>query len=451
MMSELIRIKKGLDINLKGEAERKIQQLERASSYAIKPTDFIGIMPKMLVKPGDEVKVGTPLFFDKYNPQVRFTSPVSGRLLSINRGERRKILEIVIEAAGNDEFLEFQQGNPLEMSREEIVENLLVSGSWPMIRTRPYSIIANPQKTPKAIFISGFNSAPLAPDLNFITKDFKQAFQTGIDALSKLTEGKIHLSVNAKQAVSETYSSSKRVVLHQIEGPHPAGNVGIQIHHIDPINKGEHVWYVQPQDVISIGNLFLKGRVDNSLIMAITGSEVLKPSYFRTIRGSIITPFIDKNVVTGDLRFISGDVLTGAEITRGGYLGFYDHQLTVIPEGRNFEFLGWALPGLEKYSVSRSFFSWLSPNKKYRLDTNLKGGRRAFVMTGEYEKVFPMDIYPVQLLKAILIEDIDLMERLGIFEVSEEDMALCEFVCTSKMQVQKIVRQGLELMRKETE
>lgn len=450
-MSELIRIKKGLDINLKGEADKKVQELVRASSYAIKPTDFNGIMPKMLVQPGDKVKVGSPLFFDKYNPMVKFTSPVSGKLQSVNRGERRRILEVVIEPADYDEFIEFQKGNPLEMSREEIVENLLDSGVWPMIRTRPYSVIANPEKAPKAIFISGFNSAPLAPDLNFIIKDFKQAFQTGIDALSKLTEGKIHLSVNAKEAISETYSSAKRVVLHQVEGPHPAGNVGIQVHHIDPINKGERIWYVQPQDVVSIGNLFLNGRVDNSLIIAVTGSEVLKPSYFQTIRGSIITPFIDKNTTPVDLRYISGNVLTGAEIARSGYVGFYDNQLTVIPEGNKFEFLGWALPGLGKYSVSRSYFSWLTPNKKYRLDTNLKGGRRAFVMTGEYEKVFPMDIYPVQLLKAILIEDIDLMERLGIFEVSEEDMALCEFVCTSKTQVQKIVRQGLDLMRKETE
>ena len=450
-MSETFRIKKGLDIKLKGKAEKIYKRAERASAYALKPTDFHGIMPKLLAKPGDKVNVGSPLFYDKYNERVKFTSPVSGKVKAINRGERRKILEVVIQPDDKDEFVEFKTGNSGDLTRDEIVEIFLESGMWPVIRQRPYDIIPKPESIPRDIFISGFDSSPLAADVDFIVKDFKDEFQEGINILNKLSGGGVYLSTNAAYPPCKTYAEVKGVKHYQFRGPHPTGNVGIQVHHIKPINKGEVIWYVRPQDVIRIGNLFRNGTLDNSTVVALAGSEVQKPVYYKLSIGSSITPLIKDNIKEGDLRFISGNVLTGTRIEKDGYIGFYANLVSVIPEGKYFEFFGWAKPGFNKFSISRTYWSWLKPNKRYRLDTNLKGGRRAYVVTGQYEKVFPMNIYPVQLVKSILVEDIDKMEKLGIYEVAEEDMALCEFVCTSKTEVQKIIRQGLDLMKKETE
>jgi Na+-transporting NADH:ubiquinone oxidoreductase subunit A len=450
-MSKLIRIKKGLDIQLKGKADKIYMRAARAATYAVKPIDFHGIMPKLLVKPGDEVKVGTALFFDKYNPEILFTSPVSGIINTINRGERRKILEVVVEADNEDSYVEFKTADPGKMTREEIITLLKESGIWPLIRQRPYAIIADSSKAPKAIFISGFDSSPLAPDLDFILKDEEEGFQKGLDVISRLTDGKVHLSLNADYPACKAYSAAKGVEFHQIEGPHPAGNVGVQIHHINPVNKGEYVWYLNPLDVLRIGRFFSDGKIDNTTVIALTGSEVKKPVYFKMIQGAAVESLINGNIEDGKCRIISGNVLTGETLNKKGYIGFYDHQVTVIPEGDHYEFLGWGLPGFNKYSMSRTFFSWLTPSRKYRLDTNLNGGHRAFVMSGEYEKVLPMDILPVHLLKAILVEDIDKMEQLGIYEVAEEDFALCEFVCTSKTDVQQIIRKGLDVIKKETE
>jgi len=448
-MPEVIKIKKGLDINLKGKAEKIFIQSDPSETFAVKPIDFTGIFPKLTVKVDHDVKAGSPLFFNKYKPEVIFTSPVSGKVIAINRGERRRILEVVIRADKEIRYESFTKANPLDLSREQIIENLLESGLWPFIRQRPYHIIANPEDEPKAVFISAFDTAPLAPDYDFALKNDAQPFQTGIDALSKLTSGKVHLGLNGAYPPSRVFAEARNVELHYFRGPHPAGNVGVQIHHIDPVNKGDIVWFVNPQDVVSIGRLFEKGIYDASRIVALSGSEIKSPRYFKTKIGASITNLVEGNVETGKLRYISGNVLTGLKIPKDGYIGFYDSQITVIPEGDYYEFLGWCLPGFKKYSVSRSFFSWLAPKKEYHIDTNLKGGRRAFVMTGEYENVFPMDIYPVQLLKAILVEDIDLMENLGIYEVAEEDFALCEFVCTSKTDVQSIIRQGIDLMIRE--
>jgi len=450
-MLKIIRIKRGLDINLKGKAEKIYIRADRAKTYAVKPTDFHSIMPKLLVKPGEEVKVGTALFFDKYNPDIKFTSPVAGKISTINRGERRKILEVVVEAASEDSYKKFKVADLQLMDRDKIIEVLKESGIWPLIRQRPYDIIADSSKMPKAIFISGFDSSPLAQDVDFIVKDFQKEFQKGIDVISKLTKGKVHLSVNADYPPCKTFADAKGVELHQFSGPHPAGNPGIQIHHIDPVNKGEYVWYLRPQDVIGIGKFFIDGQVDNSTVVALAGSEVKKPVYYKMIKGAAVSSILKDNIKEGNNRIISGNVLTGEALTKVGHLGFYDHMVTVIPEGDHYEFLGWALPGFNKFSHSRTFFSWLRPNKEFNLDTNLNGGRRAFVMSGEYDKVLPMDILPVHLLKAILVEDIDKMEQLGIYELAEEDLALCEFVCTSKTEVQKILRTGLDLMKKETE
>lgn len=450
-MSEIIRIRKGLDINLKGKADKIYIRSERAESYAVKPTDFKGVMPKLVVKVDDKVKVGSPLFFDKYNPDIKFSSPVSGRVSAINRGERRRILEVIVEADKEDSYLEFKTGDPSSMKREEIVKVLTESGLWPAIKQRPFAKIANPAHEPKAIFISGFDTAPLAPDYDFMLKDFQSEFQKGIDVLSGLTKGKVHLGLSADFPPCNTYKNARGVEIHKFIGPHPAGNVGIQIHHIDPVNKGERVWVINPYDVVRFGKLFLNGKIDNSTIVALTGSEIEKALYIKMINGAEVKSVLSNEILGGNNRIISGNVLTGTKLTKSGFLGFYDHQLTVIPEGDHYDFLGWASPGFGKYSVSRSFWSWLNPSKEYRVDTNMKGGERAFVMSGQYDKVLPMDILPVQLLKSILIEDIDEMEKLGIYEVAEEDFALCEFVCTSKIEVQDILARGIELMIKETE
>lgn len=449
-MSKTIKIRKGLDIKLKGKAEKTLQTVEQSDFYAIKPPDFPGITPKMDVKAGYEVKAGSPLFHDKYNEDTFFTSPVSGKIHSINRGERRRILEVVIEPDGKQEYEDFGAADPLSLSSEQIKEKLLKSGIWPFIRQRPYGIIANPTDSPKSIYISGFDSAPLGPDMDFILQNKLAEFQKGIDALAKLTDGKIYLNLSAESNASPL-KNVKGVVQTGFEGPHPIGNVGIQIHHIEPINKGEIVWYINPQDVVFVGRLFETGHYNMERIVALAGSEVKKPQYYRTMMGASIRQMIEHNVNDGDLRYISGNVLSGSKIEKYGYIGFYDSLVSVIPEGNFFEMLGWALPGIGKYSTSKSFFSWLTPNKEFKLDTNFHGGVRAFVMTNEYDKVFPMDILPVQLLKSILVEDIDKMEQLGIYEVIEEDMALCEFVCTSKIGVQSILRDGLDLMIKELE
>ncbi len=448
-MSKVIKIKKGLNISLLGTAEKIMKKADQADFYAIKPTDFVGIRPKLVVKVGDKVKAGTPLFFDKFQPEVQFTSPVSGEIVEINRGERRAILEVVVKADKTIEYEEFKVGDPKNLSREEIIEALQKSGLWPSLRQRPYSTIANPNDTPKAIFISAFDSAPLAPDMDYIVKDCVECFQKGIDVLSKLTNGKIHLNLNADYPPADTFTKAKGVELNYFTGPHPSGNVGVQINKIDPINKGDIIWYTYPQEIAAIGRFFEKGIYDATKIVALTGSEVKNPKYFKVLNGASIKNLVKNNVNDGELRYISGNVLTGSKMEDDGYIGFYDNQITVIPEGKYHDFFGWATPGFKKYTASRTLLSWLIPGKKYRLDTNFHGGHRAYVMTGEYEKVFPMDIYPVQLIKAIMIEDIDKMEQLGIYEVDEEDFALCEYVCTSKTEVQSIIRNGLDLMRKE--
>lgn len=445
-MSEIITIRRGLDIKLNGAAEKKVSELT-SDNFAIKPPDFVGVFPKMFLKEGDKVKAGTPVFFDKYRDNIIFTSPVSGTLQEIHRGAKRKMLEIKITADGKMDYEDFGAEDPKSLSREKVIEKMLKSGVWPLVRQRPYSVIADPEQDPRDIYISGFDSAPLAPDMGYIMEGMEKEFQAGIDALGKLTSGKVHL--NLKNDVTQ-FASVSGVEKHTFSGPHPAGNVGIQIHHLQPINKGEVIWYLNPLGVITVGKLFLTGKYDVSRKIALTGSEVKNPQYYNIIAGCNIYPLIkDNRTSSSNVRYISGNPLTGNQIDKDGYMGFYDNQLTLIPEGNYHEFLGWAMPRFNRFSFSKSFFSWITPNKKYSLDTNLNGGHRAFVLTGEYEKVFPMNIYPMQLLKAILVKDIDLMENLGIYEVDEEDFALCEFIDVSKTEMQAIVREGLDFLRKE--
>jgi len=449
-MSKVIKIKQGLDIKLVGSAQKELTKLPTSKFYAIKPSDFPGVTPKVITKAGEDVKAGSPLFYDKYNSDVIFTSPISGKLSAIVRGERRRILEFVIEANDKNEYEAFKLAKPEDLSREEIKENILKSGAWAFIRQRPFAVIAKPTETPRDIFITSFDSAPLAANVDFVIKDDFASFQTGVDVLAKLTDGKVYLGIKSEELAS-SFNNTKNVEIAEFKGPHPAGNVGVQINKVKPVNKGEVVWTLNATDVVIIGRLFETGKYDAKRIIALAGSEVKTPQYYQTLIGAPIADFVKDKLKTtdGDVRIISGNVLTGEKVSKKGYLGFYENVITVIPEGNKAEFLGWGMPGLNKFSVSRTFFAWLNPKKERVIDTKIHGGERAYIVTGEMEKVFPMDIFPMQLLKAIHIKDLDLMEELGIYEIAEEDFALCEVINTSKIEIQKNIREGFEFAIKE--
>ncbi len=452
-MSKFIKLKKGFDIRLVGKAEKKVAEVTPPDTFAVKPTDFVGLeRPKVVVNEGDTVKAGTPLFFDRKSEKVLYTAPVSGEIAEIKRGEKRRLLEIKILADKEVQYESFPKFSSSEisgLSKDVVIDNLVKSGVWPNIIQRPFGIVADPDDTPKAIFISTFDTSPLAPDYEFLLKGQEQYFQIGIDVLKKLTPGVVHLGVNGASEVSSLFTNAKGVQINKFSGPHPAGNVGVQIHHTDPINKGDTVWTVNPMGVVQIGKLLTEGRYDASKLVAVAGSEIKTPQYYKTWSGASITNFVENNLKNEHVRFISGNVLTGERISKDGYLGYYHNLVTVIPEGDYYEMLGWLKPTADKLSFHRAFglFSFLSPKKEYVLDTNTRGEERAFVMTGAFEKVLPMDIYPTHLLKAILAEDYDNMEALGIYEVIEEDLALCEFIDVSKHDVQAILRTGLILIK----
>lgn len=447
-MSTITTIKKGLDIKLVGEAEKTITEV-LAKQIAVKPTDFTGVFPKLLVKEGAKVKAGSPIFFDKYRDNIVFTSPVGGVVTEIKRGAKRKLLEVKIEVDAKGEFEDFGAADANKLNKESVTEKLLKSGLWPLIKQRPYSVIANPDQMPKAIFISGFDNSPLGPDYDFILHGKGEAFQSGLDAISKLTDGKVHLNIHADNSKTKVLLNSKNVQINQFKGKYPSGMVGPQIAALDPMNKGEVIWTINPQDVVTIGQLFLTGKINAEKIVALTGSEVLKPRYIKTTYGVCLKDILEDNVSDVEKRFISGNPLTGSKVEMDGHLGMYDNQITVLPEGRESRFVGWILPNFDVFSYYKSMFSWLTPGKKYSLNTNMNGGERAFVVTGKFEQVFPFDIYPMQLIKAVMAEDIDLMEQLGIYEVEAEDFALLEFISTSKIEIQTIIHNGLEFLRKE--
>lgn len=448
-MAEIIRIKKGLDIKLEGQAPQEVLSTPATELFALKPTDFHGLTPKLLKKAGEKVKVGSPVFYDKYNPDIMFVSPVSGEIMDVVRGERRRILEIVIKSDGKMTAENLGKSDMSKLKKDDVVKRIQASGMWSFIKQRPYDVVAKADKEPKAIFVSGLDTAPLAPDYGFILKDKLKELQAGVDVMQTLTSGKVHLSIKGSDA-SSVFKNVRGVELHEVYGPHPAGNVGIQIHHTNPINKDEVVWVINPQDLAAMGSLFLNGKYDPVRTIALTGSEVKKTGYYNVVLGSSVKGFLKNNVKTDvHNRVISGNVLTGTHISAEGYLGAYHHQITVIPEGDEYEFMGWANPGFNKFSVHGNVFSSFLGKSKWRLNANLNGGFRALVMAGEYEKVLPMDIYPEFLLKSVIIKDIDKMEQLGIYEIAPEDMALCEVICTSKTEVQKILREGLDLMIQE--
>ena len=460
-MANLIKTTRGLDIPIEGEAQKTLGGTIISDVVALVPEYYHGVVPKMLVKAGDEVKAGSPIFHDKTFDTMNFVSPVSGKVLAINRGERRKILSIAIERDSKIQYVPFKIKPLSETTGEEVKAQLLNAGLWPFIKQRPYDIIADPNKSPKAIFISCFDSSPLAPDYNFILKGQFIDFQAGINALSKLTKGKIHLGIKPTKDFND-FRSVRNVEITEYEGPHPIGNVGVQINHVDPINKGEIVWTINVQHVLFIGRFFNKGIVDLSYTFALTGPCVVQPQYYRTIVGANIEPFIKGNVYKGlILRYITGNVLSGIKIEENEWLNPYASQIFVLEEGSDqYELLGWAMPRIHKFSASNLYFSKLFQKKwfqkffgkiKYQYDARLLGGKRAIIMSNEYDKVLPMDILPEYLFKAMITGNIEKMEALGGYEIAPEDVALCEFICTSKLPLQLIVRDALDTMKKELE
>ena len=447
-MSKDIRIKKGLDIKLIGAAEKTTKEVSLSSIYAVKPEDFHGITPKLVAKEGAEVKAGEVLFYSKSDERILFPSPVSGKVVEVIRGARRKVLAVKISADTTQEYKDFGAKDAAKMSAEEVKNHLFASGCWPFVKQRPFDVVANPNQAPKAIFVSGYASAPLAADLDFTLAGKEAELQAAITAVSKLTEGKVHVSVGANS--NSPLANIKGIELHKVSGPHPSGNVSTLIANIDPINKGEVVWVVTPQDLIVIGELLLTGKYNATRTVALTGSKFSNPQYVTAIAGATIADVTAGNLVNDNTRIISGNVLSGKQVKEADSLGYYDNQITAIPEGDDYELFGWNKPVFNKVSTSRALtFSWLTPKKKYDLNTNTNGEHRAFVVTGSYENVFPLDIYPMQLLKACMYKDLDEMEALGGYEIAPEDFALTEFICVSKQPHQKIIREGLDLMREE--
>ena len=533
-MTETITIRKGLDLPIDGKAELRLTDARSITTYAVKPTDFVGLTPRLLVEEGTVVCKGDALFVDKQDERIKFTSPVSGRVKAIVRGEKRKLLEVVVEAdcksaysAGSDcksEPTTEQTANKLPQTAEEIKAAMLQCGLWPMMRQRPFGTVANPDDTPKAIFISAFDSAPLAPDYDFVMQGREEWFKKGLEALAKLTEGMVHVCFRPNQKLDcfvprkcsafDGVNDAKRVkqsperatrtatgdfnprsnerlprcdspttdqlnncqlITHYIKGPHPAGNIGTQIAHIDPINKGEVVWTMNLQDVAVLGELISTGVYNPEKVIAVAGPNIKNAHYYRVKAGACLTEITKAQLLNDDYpkmdtddaekknRIISGNILSGTQIAADGFLGAYDSLLSILPEGDYYDFMGWLMPGFKKFSFSRTFLCGFMPKstfkplgidlprfeKFWKFDTNTHGDERPLVFTGNFERVFPFDIYPTQLIKACIIGDIELMENLGIYEVEPEDFALCEFIDTSKTNIQAIVREGLELLRKE--
>lgn len=447
-MANVIKLKKGLDINLKGKATAKISAATASKIYGLVPDAFWGMKPKVVVKEGDTVKAGDALFVDKKHPEMKFVSPVAGKVTLVERGDRRKVLSVQVEASATQTYVDFGKKQVSSLSAEEVKNALLESGMFAFFIQRPYAVVANPDDAPKAIFISAFSDMPLAADTNVVLKGKEQEFQTGIDALAKIA--KVYLGVNPGSILSGT----KNAVVTEFRGKCPAGNVGVQINHVDPINKGEVVWTIAAEEVAMIGRLFLTGKADFTRTIAVAGSEIKEPQYKTVLIGAKIGDIVAGNVATDKkVRLIDGNPLTGQQTSESDFLLAHSTEVTAIPEGDEAnELFGWISPRLKEFSVSRSYFSWLMPKKKeYTLDARVKGGHRHMIFSGEYDSVFPMDIYPEQLVKAIISGDIDRMEALGIYEVAPEDFAVAEFVDSSKVELQRIVREGLDMLRKENE
>ena len=458
-MANVIKLRKGLDINLQGKAEEKKIQLKSNGKYALVPDDFEGVTPKVVVKEGDKVKAGDALFVNKQYPEVKFASPVSGTVREVVRGERRKVLCIKVDADAQQESLDFGKKDVSSLNGEQVINALLEAGIFGYINQLPYAVSTNPSVQPKAIFVSALRDKPLAADFQYEVKGQEQDFVTGIQALSKIAKTYLGLGIQPDfQTVIRQLGIDKYAELNIFDGPCPAGNVGVQVNNVDPVNKGEVVWTIgDPTVVLFIGRLFNTGKVNLTRTVALCGSEVKSPAYVDMLVGEELSTLLSNSYdASKSVRIINGNVLTGKPTTKEGYLGAHTSEITVIPEGDQAdEFLGWILPRFKQFSVNRSYFSWLqnpwfvSKKKQYALDARIKGGERHMIMSGEYDKVLPMDIYGEYLIKAIIAGDIDRQEALGIYEVSPEDFALAEFVDSSKLELQRIVREGLNILRKE--
>ncbi len=483
-MSETITIRKGLDLPISGVAEKRLTDARSITTYAIKPTDFVGLTPRLLVEEGDRVAVGDALFCDKSDERIRFTSPVSGQVKAIVRGEKRKLLEVVVEADSKSTGSTGSDGksSSIPMDADAIKAAMLQCGLWTQLRQRPFGTVANPDDKPKAIFVSAFSSAPLAPDYDFVMRGREEALKKGLEALAKLTDGMVHVCCKPNQGITKSLDcfvprndGNRHIAIHYLKGPHPAGNIGTQIAHIDPINKGEIVWTMNLQDVAVLGELVATGIYKPARVIAVAGPNIKNPHYYRVRFGACLAeitkaqllnneyPKMDANDATKENRVISGDILSGTQIAADGFLSAYDDLVSILPEGDYYDFMGWMMPGLRKFSFSRTFLSGFMPKSTFKpmgielprfenlwkFDTNTHGDLRPLVFTGNFERVFPFDIYPTQLIKACIIGDIELMENLGIYEVEPEDFALCEFIDTSKTDIQAIIREALEKLRKE--
>ncbi len=493
-MSDTITIRKGLDLPIGGTAELRLTDARNIPTCAIKPTDFVGLTPRLLVEEGTIVKKGEALFCDKRDERIRFTSPIDGRVKAVVRGEKRKLLAVVVEAdckSADSTVADCKSATTSHMQNaEEIKATMLQCGLWPMMRQRPFGTIANPDDKPKAIFVSCFDSAPLAPDYDFLLQGREDGFAKGVEALTKLTDGKVHVCFRPGQRLATATGFAKQsperamrtksgdfnprqlstlnsqLSTHYIKGPHPAGNIGTQIAAIDPINKGEVAWTMNAQDVAVLGELVGTGVYNPTKVVAVAGPQAKNPHYYKIVQGACVAsivgsqlpnenyPMLESHPDWNAHRIISGNVLSGTQIAADGFVGAYDSLVSLIPEGDYYDFMGWLMPGFKKFSFSRTFLSGIrstlnSKRSTYTFDTNTHGDVRPLVFTGDFERVFPFDIYPTQLIKACIVGDIELMENLGIYEVEPEDFALCEFIDTSKTDIQAIIREALEKLRKE--
>lgn len=444
-------MRKGLDIKLKGRAKKQTIPLELSKLYAVVPDDFVGVTPKMAVKAGDHVKAGETLFVNKISEEVRFASPVSGIVKSIERGDRRKILYVSVEADDEQTFADFGTKDIQTLDGEGVKKALLEAGLFGYINQLPYAVSTTPDTEPKAIFVSALRDKPLQGDFEYELEGQEQAFQTGLTALSKIA--KVYLSIGAQQN-SKALTEAKNVELTVFDGPCPAGNVGVQVNHLSPVNKGEVVWTVDPTAVIFFGRLFQIGKVDLTRVVAVAGSKVKEPAYVKALVGTPIKDIVaGRLTATEHVRILNGNPFTGTIAGDNAFLGAHTSEVVAMPEGDDVdEMAGWIMPRFNQFSTSRSYFSWLFGKKKeYDLDARIKGGKRNIIMSGEYDSVLPMDIYGEYLIKAIITGNIDKQEQLGIYEVSPEDFALAEFVDSSKQPLQQIVRNGLNTLRKENE
>ena len=441
-MANVIKLRKGLDVNLKGKASLETMQTKAVGTFSLVPDDFYGMRPKVVVKEGDSVKAGDALFVDKLHPEVKFVTPVSGTVALVERGERRKVLSVRVKADDK------QEGKTFDVKADPIAL-LCESGLFAFFRQRPYDVVANPEDKPKAIFVSAFNSMPLAQDFEYVLQGQEKEFQAGLSLLAKIAP--VHLGVSVKQKAA-ALTGAKDCTITVFDGPAPAGNVGVQINHVNPINKGEVVWTLGAEEVIFVGRLVLTGKVDLTRTIAVAGSEVKAPKYAKILVGAPLSAVLEGQLDSNkSLRIINGNPMVGVQTDKDGFLAAHATEVTVIPNGDDvYEMLGWIAPRCKEFSTSRSYFSWLRPKKtEYELDARIKGGERHMIMSGEYDRVFPMDIYAGYLVKAIIAGDIDRQEALGIYEVAPEDFAIAEFVDSSKLELQRIVREGLDILRKE--